>query len=223
MTVTWDILITSIPHRHDKLTGLLKVLDAQLWGIGGFIDNVHSYGKGVGVILYRDDLETPYGDKTRALVEASAADYVSCLDDDDSVAPDFVRKVTAALHSEPDYVGFRVKWTCNGGSCMPVTHSLAFPEWKDTAWELQRDIAQFNPIRRSFAMPEAWGGAWRADRHWSDAVRASHLLNKQEFIDDEMYYYQQNTSDTFQSPRVPAGEMPELPDYPWLRQIGPYA
>ncbi len=141
----WDILITSIPHRHDKLLALLAELDGQMC-------------PGVGVILYRDDLEVPYGDKTRALIEASDADYVSSIDDDDSVAPGFVSRVLAALRTEPDYVGFRVRWTQDGKPRIPVTHSLTFPGWKDTAWELQRDIAQFNPVRRAFAVPEAWEG-----------------------------------------------------------------
>lgn len=208
----WDILITSIPHRHRKLLALLEHLDAQLRD-----------QEQVGAILYRDDLEVPYGDKTRALIEASAAGYVSSFDDDDSCSPDFIRSVTAALREKPDYVGFMVRWTQNGEPRIPVRHSLEAGGWHDTPWELQRDIAQFNPLRRTLAMPEAWHGGWEAERRWSDAVRASGLVVTEEFIGDEMYYYQNNTHDTFQTDRRPLGYMPVLPGYPWLRQIGPYS
>lgn len=44
MPVTWQILIPTIPHRHDKLAGLLETLDAQM-------------RPGVGVLAYRDNLE----------------------------------------------------------------------------------------------------------------------------------------------------------------------
>lgn len=206
----WDILVTSIPHRHEKLLSLLATLSSQMTGA-------------TGVILYRDDLEVSYGNKTRALIEASDADYVSSIDDDDSVAPDFVKQVTAAMRSQPDYVGFKVRWTQNGQQRLPVTHSLAHGGWHDHAHELQRDIAQFNPIRRDLALPEAWEGGWEAERRWGDAVRASGLLSREEFIDKEMYYYQENLHDTFKTQRSPLGHMPKLPGYSWLREIGPYA
>lgn len=208
---TWDILTTSIPHRHEKLLTLLETLDPQM-------------RPGIGLLLYRDDLEVPYGEKTRALIEASTADYVCSLDDDDSVAPDYVDKIADALEEhEPDYVGFRVRWTQNGEPRRPVIHSLACGGWHDHLHELQRDIAQFNPLRREYAMPEAWAGGWEAERRWSDAVRASGKVQREVYIDEELHYYQENLHDNFRSGRSPMGVMPELPSYPWLKQIGPYA
>lgn len=208
---TWDILTTSIPHRHARLLSLLETLDAQM-------------DASVRMILYRDNLEVPYGDKTRALVEASDADYVSCIDDDDSVAPDFIPQVLRALKKQPDYVGFRVRWTRDGQRQWPVEHNLEFGCWEDRPQLLCRDIAQFNPIRRELALPEAWAGGWRADRDWSDAVRATGRVKTQVFIPAEMYYYQNTSYDHFQMARKPWDQpVPELPSYLWLRQIGPYA
>jgi hypothetical protein len=42
----------------------------------------------VGVLVYRDNREQLYGPKCQALYQASQADYVSMLDDDDWVADD---------------------------------------------------------------------------------------------------------------------------------------
>ena len=210
---TWDILTTSIPHRHDTLLLLLEELNRQVPG-----------SDGVGVILYRDDLEVSYGDKTQALINASEADYVSSVDDDDMVAPDFVEKVMNALFlDEPDYVGFRVRWTQNGVPCRPVVHSLAYSGWDDSGSELKRDITQFNPVRRELALLGTWEGGWQAERRWGDQLRASGKVKTETFIDQEMYYYQERPGNSFQADRKPLRTMADLPSYPWLRQIGPYA
>jgi hypothetical protein len=212
MTPTWDILITSIPHRHEKLLKLLAELDRQ----------VPKY-EGVGVILYRDDLEVAYGDKTRALIEASAADYVSCVDDDDMVAPHFVQDITFALLDRPDYVGFQVLWTRDGIAQRPVIHSLAYNGWADSPELLIRDITQFNPIRRELALHGKWAGGYEAERRWGDRLREAGAVKTEVFIDERLYWYQESSGDTFTTSRQSLGVMPELPSYPWLKQIGPYA
>ena len=78
---TWDILIATITHRTDMLTGLLEHLERQLV-------------PGVGVLVYRDNREQLYGPKCQRLYNASQADYVSMLDDDDWVSDDYIQAVT---------------------------------------------------------------------------------------------------------------------------------
>jgi len=207
---TWQVLITSIPHRHEKLLELLACLDEQAQA-------------GFGALLYRDDLEVPYGDKTQALLEAATADYVSCADDDDLLAPGAVGKILAALENLPQYVGFRVRWTRNGVLQAPVIHSLACGGWHDRPERLERDITQFNPIRRDLALLGRWEGGYEAERRWAAQVRESRRVGDEEFVDEELYYYRECMQDTFKTDRKPLGSMPELPSYPWLRQIGPYA
>ena len=207
---TYDILTTSIPHRHESLCLLLAELDRQI-------------RPGVGMILYRDDLEVPYGDKTQALIEASSADYVASIDDDDMVAPNYLSKIMEALSSEPDYVGFMVRWTQNGQPQRPVIHSLRCAGWIDRIDQLDRDITQFNPIRRELALLATWAGGHQAERRWSDQLRAIGKVKEEVFIDEPLYWYQECIDDTFMTRREPLGTMPELPSYPWLRQIGPYA
>lgn len=210
MMHSWQVLITSIPHRHEKLLELLECLDGQAQ-------------PGFGALLYRDDLEVSYGDKTQVLIEAATADYVSCVDDDDLLAPDAVEKVITALEKLPQYVGFRVRWTRDGVPQLPVVHSLACGGWHDRPERLERDITQFNPIRRDLALLGRWEGGYEAERRWAAGVRDSQRVGDEEFIDEELYYYRESTADTFKTDRQKLGHMPELPSYPWLRQIGPYA
>ena len=88
---------------------------------------------------------------------------------------------------------------------------------------LERDITQFNPMLRSLALLGEWEGGWEAERRWGNEVRQTGQCQHEVFIDEELYWYQEASQDTFKTDRKPLGKMPELPAYPWLRQIGPYA
>ena len=102
----WQILITTIPHRHDKLCALLEYLDAQM-------------RPGVGVLLCRDEHLAGYRPGLQALMDAATAEYVSAIADDDTYSPDAIPRITAALETRPDYVGFRVRLTENGVRRIP--------------------------------------------------------------------------------------------------------
>jgi hypothetical protein len=208
---TWDILITSIPHRHRTLCELLAALDVQIQ-------------PGVGVRIWRDNLEHSYGEKCGQLTRSSPAEYVSFVDDDDMVAPDFVARVMDALRKEPDYVGFPVRYTQNGVPVVPVEHSLRHGGWgsADAGRVLVRDITQFNPIKRELALLGEWEGGNGAECRWGDGVRATGLCNREIWIPEPMYYYRENLNDTFKTVRepMPFSEIPALPSYPWLTVIG---
>ncbi len=174
--MTWDILITSIVHRTDMLAELLTELKRQL-------------APGVGVRVYRDNLEAQYGDKCQALLDSSKADYVSFIDDDDWIEPDFVKTIMQALRKKPDYVGFNVKFTENGAPQMPVYHSLQWNGWMNNPEALYRDIVHFNPIRRDLAVLSKWEGGAAADVHWADGLRNLQCVKNEVYIEREMYHY----------------------------------
>src|SRR6185295_3924726 len=132
----WEILIPHIPHRHVQLLQLLAVLEPQM-------------RRGVGVVIYSDNLEVGYGDKCQALLEASKAEYVSWLSNDDTVSSDFVSSILKAFKQKPDYVGFKVCYTEDGVPQLPVYHSLQYPGWYTTGTGIYRDIMHYNPIRRA--------------------------------------------------------------------------
>lgn len=205
--MTWDILIAHIPHRHDKLVELLDALAPQII-------------PGVGVIIYHDNLEASYGEKCQALVEASSADYVSHLSNDDMVAHDFVEQITDALEEHPDYVGFMVRHTEDGVVQAPVFHSLDHDGWHNEPEAIYRDLCHFNPIRRSLSMRVRFAGGNDADRNWASDLRELRCVRSQVFIPMELLFYQHSPSDTFLTAREPYPlPVPDLPDYPFVRYI----
>lgn len=206
--LTWDILITSIPHRHEMLCELLAELDRQ-------------HLPWIGVTVYRDNLEKSYGDKTGDLLKSSRADYVSCIDDDDWIAPDFTIRVMGALKAErPDYVGYPVLWTRDGMPQQRVEHSLRHGGWASGDGILKRDISEKNPMRREIALLGNWHGGYAAEVEWANQVRATGRCVTEAWIDEPMYYYRECFSTGWHAPRQPfSGPLPELPSYPWLRYL----
>ncbi len=203
----WDILIATIPHRHEKLCGLLAELDRQ-------------WQPGVGALVYRDNLEHIVGAKRQALLESSRADYVSFVDDDDEVAPDYVARIVAAiLRSSPDYVGFTVKLTCDGELVQPALHSLKCGGWFWDQYVLLRDFSHLNPIRRQLALLARFDGEVGEDRRWADVMRARNRVRTEEWLGVEWaYHYRMLSADGFSAPREPmsADDIKPLPSYPWL-------
>ncbi len=203
----WQILIPHMPHRHDKLVQLLDVLEPQMM-------------PGVEVLVYTDNLDVSYQEKCQTLADLSTADYTNHLGNDDSVAPDFIPRIMDAFRADPDYVGFKVKYTEAGQRMMPVVHSLKCGGWFDEPSLLRRDLMYYNPIRRELAQQVRFRGPF-CDVEWADDLRALGIVKSEVFIDDEMLYYQRDSSDNFHTNRAPFpdDQMPALPEYPFVRHI----
>ena len=214
----WDLLICTIPHRHETLCQLLSDLDRQFQPTPRKSGSY--YYADVGALLYRDNLTVSYGDKTQALLEASTADYVSCIDDDDLLAADSVARIRHALRTEhPDYVGFNVAWTRDGVPQLPVEHSLRHPAWANGENRLLRSVMQFNPIRRDIALDGRWEGGYEAERRWQAGVLAAGRCKTEVWLDDPpVYLYRERQGDTFKTDRkpLPEDQIQPVPVYPWL-------
>ena len=213
--VSWDLLLPTMPHRHDQMCDLLAEIDRQ-------------WQPGLGVLIYRDNMRragnASYG-KWQDLQEMSQADYTSFISDDDWIAPDFVARIMAALAGRPDYVGFAVRYTYDGRLCTPVEHSLRHGGWHDRPWLLARDIVHYNPIRRDLALLATWGTSHLgADRDWSADLRATGRVQAEAWIGEQMYYYQETSTSWARWGGKNPGPLPDsairpLPQYPWLTSV----
>lgn len=209
---TWDILLPTLPHRHDQMCALLAEIGRQ-------------HEPGLGVIVYRDNLQragnASYG-KWQDLQQASRADYTSFIADDDWIAPDFAARIMDALAQDPDYVGFAIRYTIDGVPAMPVEHSLRHAGWMNSPQILTRDICHQNPIRRELALLATWRtDTQEADRRWAAQLRATGKVRTEVWIPDPIFWYQE-TSDSWTrqgvSTKAPmaADEIRPVPEYPWL-------
>jgi Glycosyl transferase family 2 len=207
--VTWDILMCSVESRTEMLVPLLEELERQLM-------------PGVGVRVFRDNLETVYSAKCQRLLDSSSAEYVSFVDDDDWVEPDFVETIMEALHERPDYVGFKVLYTVNGVPQMPALHSLRYQGWTNTPSALYRDISHLNPLRRDLAVRSPWVGREDAvcDAQWADGLSRLGCVKTEVWIDRELYHYRYRPDASFSiCSQRPVSDHPLRPDAPWVQWI----
>lgn len=205
----WTILIPTIGQREHLLMRLLDALLPQL----------DAYGGDVRVLAWRNNGTPSLGEIRDALVRDADSEYVSFVDDDDMVAPDYVKAIVSAISQHdgrPDHVGFQLEYTTDGHGREIVDHSLRHGRWhRDTAGMLCRDLTHIDPIKREIAIQGTFvvrrpGRA--EDRHWVKQVRPR--VGTEAYIPRVMYHYLWRSDTTaWQNPAaiVPKVGRPEIP------------
>jgi len=95
---TWTILVATLGQRQDLLRRMLD----------GLLPQVAAAGGQVKVLAYWDNGQATIAAKRQALLDAADSDYVSFVDDDDTVSDDYVSSVLTALRQRRDYIGFKL-------------------------------------------------------------------------------------------------------------------
>lgn len=180
MTPTWTILVPTLGQRHELLCQMLD----------GLLPQVDAH-PGVKVLAYWDNGQVDIATKKQALLDACDTDYLSFIDDDDTVSDDYVAAIADALASDPDYVGLLLQVYKDGEPFALSHHSLRHGGWHDGGAEyLRRDITCANPMRTSIARTAEFTGPPRGhaeDVHWVGQLRGR--LHTEVFIDRVLYHY----------------------------------
>ena len=210
---TLDILICSVWARHAQLVALLDHLAPQLEPFDGR----------ARVILARDDGAAAVGSKRTQLMLAATARHLCFVDDDDWVHPDYVGLVMEALVTNPDTVGFRLRYLVNGVEQKPAIHSITNDGWSETDDAYLRDLSHLNPLRRRYAvMGLPFQPGFGEDRAWAERVKATGLVQSEVFIPAEMYEYRwSSTGSLFAGGPRHLGSVPELPAYAHVADVRP--
>lgn len=181
MTPSWSILIATHVARHRTFDLLVRNLASQV--------APHD----IEVVVYWNRGGLNIGAYRQALLEESAGEYVSFVDDDDRLPSYFCAEIMGAIESRPDYVGFELKLT---DRTKPVQrtgraiHSLEYAGWSTGSGVYQRDITHLNPVRRELAVKGRFDGVSGEDRRWSEQIRP--YVHSQVYVDQVMYFYDFN-------------------------------
>jgi Glycosyl transferase family 2 len=187
---TWSILIATLARRQEKLLRLLAVLLPQAEA-SGRVEVVALHNKG----------EHSIGRFRQALLEDARGMYVSFVDDDDMVEPDFVAAVLEAAAGSPDYIAFRHAYYENGVRDRHVTVTgIQYQGWFDTPDFYFRDVTHINPVRTELALKAGFSDMGSGEDAAYDA-RLRPLLRTQAEIDRVLYHYFHSWPDSAQMPR----------------------
>lgn len=182
MPPTWAILVPTLGERRALFERLMV----------GLLPQTEPYAGRVQVIGWHNDGSPSLPKIRQRMIETAGAEYVSFVDDDDLVSPDYVAEIVAALDQRPDYVGFQVQCYSDGKPTAVAYHSLAYRRWRNLPGRFERDISHINPIRRTLALRANFSvtRAGRAeDRAWADQLRRGRVLRTEVAIPRILYHY----------------------------------
>lgn len=182
----WDILILSVLERQDKLKELLAVLEPQL-------------NENVAVVVLTDNQDYSVGYKRTKLVQMSQADYVSFVDDDDSVTEDYVESLLPHLDGKNDFVGFEVTYLQNGKLNKEKKPYKMLPKhqtWREDSEAWWKDVYHLGVIKREIAARFPFDGMHGEDGRWAKDIREAGLIDKRAYVDKALYTYDKNDKDT---------------------------
>jgi glycosyl transferase family 2 len=216
----WSLLIATATARAAALTRLLAILAPQAEQAAGRVEVVALRNAG--------GLDTEGLARIRqALLDEARGEWVSYADDDDTVEPDFIPAVLAAMAARPDaeFVAFGNRYSTAHapGLHIDVTTGLRFGGWYDNGRAAIRDITHINPVRAATA--RAAGGFTGGhpgepeDRRYVGRLRAALAGRPEAAIDRILYHYHHDPACSVQFRTVPhadGGPLPAPPG-PWFR------
>lgn len=195
-----SILIPTVMWREEKFLALLGTLLPQCEDSNYPIEVIALQNVGhKSLARYRQEL-----------LAAARGIYVCFIDDDDTISPDYISEITAALSQGPDVVGFLQE--CSGTSAPLTILSLSIPDNPElgvvsTHWGLAyiRCFSHVCPVRADLARQGSFmlnGEVYTGeDMSYVNSVlpRLREGGNREVFIDKPLYHYRWSATDTTQN------------------------
>jgi hypothetical protein len=187
--VKWHILIATERTRSEFLSQLLSLLEPQICALG------LRKSDQVDVMIHEDETGKLYGNPAQIgeireyMRQKSSADYISFVDSDDLVSPNYISTILPLLTR--DYVGFQLQGYWNFEPMPLSIHSLEYLElgWYQNDKGFYRDISHVNPMRRDLALAAPMEGGYEEDVRWARKIRALGKVKTQHFVAEPLYHY----------------------------------
>jgi glycosyltransferase involved in cell wall biosynthesis len=178
-----SILICSLNSRKNYLDRLLNILEKQL------TDEVE-------VLVDLDNGEKSIGEKRNFLLEKAEGEYITFIDDDDTVPNYYVSEILEGIKENPDVIGIHLIMDSDGKRAERTYHSLKYQNWYQEVdvdnfnrQKYYRNPNHLNPVKREIALkvkfPNINNGE---DRAYSMNILP--LLQKEYYIPIPMYFYE---------------------------------
>lgn len=186
----------------------------------GLFPQVEAYPGQVEVVALRNPgglAQNQLAGLRQALLTDARGTWISFVDDDDLVSSHYVKSVMEALEQDPDFVAFTMAYYEAGVlDSRPVFTGLHLERWSDSLRACFRDITHVNPVRTSIARQAGFPsppGASAEDWQYVEAVRPLLAGGKQVVINDDLYHYRHNWTNSVQNGSVPfrpPGRLPRI-------------
>lgn len=122
-----SILICSLESRQEQLNELLSELQHQI-SSGHFKSSVNGNMmflrfEHIEVIICTDNKQLSVGAKRNLLIEQARGEYITFIDDDDRITPDYIDSLLQGIKQGYDSIVFDVMYNPKGGTPKLVKYS----------------------------------------------------------------------------------------------------
>lgn len=176
-----------------RLSVLICTLPARFRLLQDLKSSIVQQTNGFDIEILTDDGKGSIGAKRQRLLEQSTGDYVTFIDDDDDINPQYIKLVFDHLGT-CDVIGFEGEITTNGRNKKRFTIS------KEHNYEEKNGIYyRFNnhlsPIRREIAIQIGYKDMnFAEDYDYGLRLKESGLIKTEKYIYIPMYFYRYRTN-----------------------------
>ena len=175
-----SILIPSLVDRGPFLTRILDILRPQLT-------------KDVELLVNIDAQARTIGAKRNAMLHSAEGEYISMVDDDDVVSPNYVACMLAGIETGADVVAIRGR-VFKDGIHIGEFIDTPYTEWKTVAQNgkqiFLRGVQHLDAIRREIALSTRFEDrGFGEDSRWSYAVQETKMVNTWHCVGEPIYDY----------------------------------
>lgn len=151
-------------------------------------------------ILWDDRTGISIGAKRNDLVNRCTTTYSSFIDDDDSIAPDYIEYHLQLINDyQPQGIGFFGIMTIDGRTPRKFVHSASVQSWHDKVEPggtvFYRSLNHWNVVRNAFRKAAPFPDVSFAEDHQQSELMQPLIDPKQcvDIISDPMYFYNVRT------------------------------
>ena len=141
-----SILIPTLETRQQVFSTLFTAINRQIAesNLSGEVEVLYECDKG----------EQSIGGKRNLLLNRARGQFVSFVDDDDALNPEYVWRICEAIRDHPsaDCIGMNGTITFRGSRSYSVTYSLRYNDFFSRNHNYFRLPIHFNPVRREIAL-----------------------------------------------------------------------
>lgn len=176
--MTLSVLICTIPGRYRLLKSLQEDLARQ--------------SKDYDVEILTDPRPGTIGAKRQRLLELAKGEYVTFIDDDDDINPQYIKLIFANMGC--DVIGFEGEITTNGRNKKRFTISMHHP-YEEKNGVYYRYNNHLSPVRREIALKIGYKDiSFGEDFDYAMRLKESGLVTTEKYIYTPMYFYRYRTN-----------------------------
>lgn len=195
-----SILIPTTPDRSPFIIKLKQQFKEQLGAVilqesipfeeGHSSYLMKDYYKDVEVVYYWDQKQATIGRKRNFLKSVAQSKYLTYIDSDDRIGPNYFKHAFAGIEKDVDACGLTGIITEDGQNPKKFVHSMKYDSWYEKDGVYYRNNNHLNVVKTSIArqmkFPEINSGE---DHDYSKQLLASGLIKTEYWDENEILYY----------------------------------